>query len=79
MLSAELSALIALAPNDVEIVELSPDHWKVECRHVENNREGTSTRWMSPISHSVEEWARAIHQVRQPLPSRMGSSQRGSG
>lgn len=67
-LSEELRALIALAPSDVFITKLHPGAHKVECQ-VEGVKDGrpwggTSTRWMCPWSHSVQDWADAIVQVR---------------
>lgn len=66
-LPEEIRALISLAPRDVSISYLSPGHWKVECERYfpESDSTATHTRWMSPWTHTLEEWAAAIVQVRR--------------
>lgn len=59
-LPQEIQALILLAPPDVSISYECYDRWRVE----HEGPGGTSTRWMNPWDHTLEEWAFAINQVR---------------
>lgn len=68
-LPEEIRALIALAPSDVKITKTEMLNWKIEALISYTGkdgrlRSGTSTRWMCPFQHSLEEWAAAIEQVR---------------
>lgn len=63
----DIKAAISLAPSNVKVFKRN-GYWRVEGyteRRTTDDKEmvGTSTRWMSPIAHSVEEWMLAIAQV----------------
>jgi hypothetical protein len=66
-LPEELRALCSLVPGDVEIIMKSADSFEIRCTWVEEGSDGhsTSSRWMSPHYHSLQEWADAIIQVRR--------------
>lgn len=63
----DIKAAISLAPSNVKVYWWN-GYWRVEGyteRRTSDAREivGTSTRWMNPFTHSVEDWMQAIAQV----------------